>query len=557
MAQSEKRKPKSETSGVSGDLERGRACYATRQWADAFEAFSRADVAQPLGVEDLELLAWSAALSARDEALLSALERLYHIFLEANDPKRAVRPAFWLSLRLSALGEMGRAGGWLARAQRLVEEAEEGIERGYLLLPVAQHALGSGDYEGAVGGAAKAARIGEQCDEPDLVAFARNLQGQALIRQGRVQEGLGLLDEAMVSTTGGELSPIITGIIYCTVIATCQKIYALNRCREWTEALSRWCDSQPQLTTFTGSCLVHRAEVMQLGGEWQEAMTEARRAAERFEHAPHPEAVGDAYYQQAEIQRLRGELDAAEKSYQNASRFGRDPQPGLALLRLRQGSREAARKAIQRLLDSSADRLKRASLLPAFIEIMLAVGAVDEADKASQELEQIAEAYGTDVLRAMSAHARGAVGLARGDARAALAPLREAFDVWQQVGAPYIAARIRVLLARACSALGDGDSARLELDAARQVFERLGAAPDLAALDASRPEKSTEQRHGLTPRELEVLRLVASGKTNKAIANQLFLSERTIDRHVSNIFTKLDVSSRASATAFAYEHQLL
>jgi DNA-binding NarL/FixJ family response regulator len=267
--------------------------------------------------------------------------------------------------------------------------------------------------------------------------------------------------------------------------------------------------------------------------------------------------VGDAYYQQGEIHRLRGEFDAAEKSYQEANRFGREPQPGLAVLRLKQGNQEAATKTIRRLLGGSTDRLKRASFLPAFVEILLADGAIDEADQACQELQEIADTYGTDVLQAMSAHARGAVSLARGDAREALEPLRKAFQVWQHVGAPYIAARIRVLLARACTALGDQDGAQLELEAARQVFERLGASPDLAALDASRQDKSADQRHRLTPRELEVLRLVASGKTNKAIASELFLSERTIDRHVSNIFSKLNVSSRASATAFAYKHQLV
>jgi DNA-binding CsgD family transcriptional regulator/tetratricopeptide (TPR) repeat protein len=545
------------------DLERGRACYARREWDDAFSSLSRADRALPLACEDLERLSFSAALTGRDEQLLSGLERLYQAHVDAGRPAAAARQAFWLGFRLLSLGEGGRATGWLARAQRLVaREGRACVEEGYLLLPVAARQLGSGDYAAAHATAARATEIGERFAESDLAAFARSMEGRALMRQGLVEDGIALLDEAMVAVTSGELSPLVTGLVYCSVIAVCQQVCAFDRAREWTSALAAWCEEQPQLVTFAGTCLVHRAEILLLGGEWREAIEEARRACDRLPPTD-AETLADACYQQAEIHRLRGELEAAEGAYRQASQLGREPQPGLALLRLAQGRRDEAVSAIRRVLGTTAPTWRRARFLPACVEILLAVGDLDEARAACRQLEEIAEGFGTEVLGAMAAHARGAIGLAGGDAGGAIEPLRGAFRVWQKVGAPYIAARIRVLIGRACHALGDHDGGDLELDAARHIFTQLGAAPDLAALDEGAggpgppPAGGAPPGHGLSRRELQVLRLVASGTTNRTIAGELCLSERTVDRHVSNILTKLGVSSRAAATAFAYQHGLV
>jgi ATP/maltotriose-dependent transcriptional regulator MalT len=289
---------------------------------------------------------------------------------------------------------------------------------------------------------------------------------------------------------------------------------------------------------------------------------EARRAAERCVRPPEREAAGRAHYQEAEVHRLRGEFDEAEAAYRSASRFGVEPQPGLALLRLAQGDRDAAVSAIRRMIAATGDPLPRTRFLPAYVEIMLAAGDLDEARSASRELDDTAARFDTSVLRAIVGHARGAVELAAGNASAALDPARRAFQIWQQLGAPYLAARLRVLLAQACVALGDVEGARLELESAREVFEQLGARPDLVAVEAieaglTRDQARSTPQYGLTERELQVLRLVASGKTNKSIARELALSEKTVDRHVSNIFMKLDVPSRAAATAFAYEHRLI
>lgn len=563
---------RSDANVAAGDeiraLERGRACYERRAWAHAFEALSLADQSAPLQAVDLERFAWSAALSGRDEELLRLQERLYQTYLHDGDSVRAARAAFWLGLRLMAMREIGQASGWLGRAQRLVEQEDSDcVVRGYLLVPVVRRQMGAGEYEAAREGAASALEIGARFNDADLVAFARDLLGLILVKQGRIDEGLALLDEAMVAVTRGELSPMITGFVYCDTISCCQQIYAFDRAREWTRALADWCEAQPQLVTFTGSCLLHRSEIMQLGGAWGEAMQEAQRAVERFARARDPGITAEALYHQGEVHRLRGEFAAADEAYRGASQLGREPQPGLALLRLAQGRVDAALAASRRVMAATTDRLQRTRFLAAHIEILLAAGEIEEARSSCGELEQIAQTFETDVLGAMAAHARGAIHLSEGDARAAVEPLRHAFRVWQQVGAPYIAARIRVLLARACRALSDEEATCLELDAAREVFERLGAAPDVALVDSlvDSAEGDSEKANvpeskdvgGLTARELQVLRLVASGKTNKAIGQELCLSERTVHRHVSNIFTKIDVSTRAAATAYAYEHGLV
>jgi DNA-binding CsgD family transcriptional regulator len=541
------------------ELGRGREFYARRAWVDAYKSLSHADQATPLGAEDLNLLATSAYMLGRDDDYLSGLERAHRAYLDGGEAVRAVRCAFWVGVNLALRGEMARATGWFGRAQRLLEREERDcVERGYLLIPVLLRRVATDDWEAAADTAAAAAEIGERFGDPDLLALAVHEQGHALVRQGRVEEGLGLLDEAMVAATAGELSPIVTGLVYCSVIAYCQELYELRRAQEWTDALTRWCEQQPDMVAHTGRCLMHRAEIMELQGAWRDALEEARRAVERLaQGALNQVAAGHALYRQGEIHRLRGKLAAAEEAYREASRCGCEPQPGLALLRLAEGNDDAAAAAIRRVVGETTEQLKRAGLLPAYVEIMLALGDVEEAHSACRELEEISARYGSIVLGAMSAQARGAVALAQGDARAALVALRRAWQVWQELEAPHEVARVRVLLGLACRALGDDDTATLELEAARGVFAQLGAAPDLVRVDSLIRRAPPIDAHRLTPRELQVLRLVAAGKTNRAIAADLVLSERTVDRHVSNIFTKLGMSSRAAATAYAYEHRLV
>jgi tetratricopeptide (TPR) repeat protein len=357
--------PNARGADMVDELERGREYYRRRAWADAYQSLSLADQAAPLRGEDLELLAMAAYLIGRDDDYLRALERAHHARLDADERLRAVRCAFWLGLRLFFRGEEGRATGWLARAQRLLEHEEhECAEQGYLLLPVVEQQLAAGDCEAAYATAASAAAIGDRCGDADLIACARHDQGRIRIQQGQVEKGLALLDEVMVAVTARELSSVVTGLMYCSVIQACQEVYAFGRAREWTAALAQWCEEQPEMVAFTGVCRVHRAEIMQMRGAWQEAIEEAQRARERSEGVNQQTAAA-ALYQQAEVHRLRGEFAAAKEAYRSASQRGLEPQPGLALLRLAQGRTDAALAAIRRAVSATADRLQRTKLLPA------------------------------------------------------------------------------------------------------------------------------------------------------------------------------------------------
>ena len=533
------------------ELAQGRDAYAKRAWLNAYDSLAAAERRAALEAADVDLLATCAFMLGRDDESVAWLERAHQRYLENGETLRGVRCALWIGLNLASRGQVGPATGWLGRAQRLLENEGECPERGYLLLPAMFQHEAAGDFAAAAAAAEEAVRIGARFGDRDLFALAIHGQGQMLVKDGRVRDGLALLDEAMVAVTAEELSPIVTGLVYCGVILACQEIYEVRRAREWTRALSDWWALQPEMVAFTGRCLVHRAEILQLDGSWPDALAEVRRAGERFAATKNP-AAGLARYRLGELLRLQGEFAAAEEAYREASGFGWEPQPGLAQLRLAQGRAEAAVAAIRRAEAATSLAIERARLLPAFVEIMLAVGETESARRACAELQELAQDFDSAMLRALVAHAQGAVHLAEGDVQAALVELRNARETWQALEAPYEIARTRVLVGEACSALDDDESAALELEAARSTFERLGALPDLARIASP-----TNDPHGLSPRELEVLRLVASGKSNREIASVLVISEHTVARHLQNIFAKLGLSSRTAATAFAFEHDLV
>ena len=452
-------------------------------------------------------------------------------------------------------GETARAGGWLSRASRLLEGQPDCVEHGYLLVAAAYRSFHSNDPVAAHAMAARAAASGERFGDKDLMTLGLQGQGRALIRQGEITRGVALLDEAMIAVTAGEVSALNAGGVYCSVLEGCGEIFDLRRAQEWTSALESWCASQPDLVPYRGHCLVRRAEFLQLHGSWTQALEVAQQAIERSSRRASD--AGAAFYQVGEILRLRGRFGESEEAYRQAGECYRCPGPGAAQLRLAQGRVDAANTMIRQLAEEVRETGLRARLLPAYAEIVLAVEDIRAARAAADELAEIAARRDVPFLHAVSKAACGAVLLAEGKARDALADLRESWSLWLELQAPYEASRARFLVGLACRQLGDEENALQELVAARETFKRLGAPVDLSRVDAELPKGASQGAGLLTEREVQVLRLIASGTTNRGIAGKLKISEKTVARHVSNIFTKLDLSSRSAATAYAYDHNLV
>ena len=541
--------------GVVDELVQARVDYERGEWAAALDTWSGV---QPdaLGVEDLRSAALSAYLLGRVEDAVGYHQRAFRLCEDAGDRAGAVRCAFHIAMMLATSGEGALAGGWTTRAERLLDEADgDALERGYVTyLHMFRH-IGAGDWPAAAECAEQTVAAGRRYADADLLALGLCASGRITIYSGHVPEGLALLDEAMAGATAGEVSPEVFGNVYCTAIEGCQEIADFARVAEWTSALHRWCASLPGLVTFTGQCSVHRGQVMRVQGAWTEALEEFERAVDRYQQAHALDAAGLAESERGDVLRLRGEYDAADAAYQRAGEHGYDPQPGLALLWLARGAPDAAAGAVRRLLAEPSDPVHRCRLLPGAVDVLLGVGALDEARAAAGELDGVAAQVGCSAVQATAAYAAAAVEVAAGDAAGALPYLRKARQLWARVGSPYDGARVRLLTGRALAVLGDAGSARAEAEAALASFRTLGAMP--AAREAEALLSPAALPAGLTAREVEVLRLVAAGRSNAAIAAELVLSEKTVARHLSNIFTKLGVGSRTAAAAYAFEHDLV
>jgi DNA-binding CsgD family transcriptional regulator len=524
---------------------------AAHDWAKEYAELSAID--GDLEPEDLERGAVAAHVIGEDEQAVSLLDRAHRSYLEQGLPDKAARCVFWLIFHLRNAGQNARAAGWIARLRRLLDDDDPNGHLAYLgVLGEGVALMQAGSVSQALPMVERAAAGARVARDDDLFVLAGLARGRCLDAQGHRTQALEALDEIMVYVVADRVAPQVVGIAYCSVISLCMDRFDMQRAAEWTQALSRWCDAQSGLMPYRGECQVHRAEILQLHGSWTEATEEVVQVSQRLPAAGF--VAGAAHYRLAELYRLRGQFDLAERSYAAAASCGREVQPGLAHLRLAQGNPAAGLAGLDRALAESRNPARRSLLLAAKVEIALAADTIDAARTALAELEETAEVIQTPYMAALVAHASGQVRLAEDDPQAALPLLRRAWALWQQVDAPYEAARTRVQVSAACRALGDDDAARMELDAARTVFEQLGAQSDLASLA---PAEGAAPGHPLTARECEVLALVAQGHTNRGIATILFLSEKTVARHLSNIFTKINVNSRAAATGYAYEQGLL
>jgi ATP/maltotriose-dependent transcriptional regulator MalT len=532
---------------------RAREALVASAWSDAYEGFAAADPAE-LSARDLEGFADAAWWLTKLPESLELRHKAYGAYVAIGDDLGAATVAGRLAIEHFLREESSVGTGFLMRARRHAESIPEGVEAGYLAMLEALVARFSGDLDRAVALADQAIGMGRRYGDRDLVAMAIQAKGHALIAAGVVREGLALLDEAMAAVVGDEVGPYFTGVIYCEVISTCLELGDIGRAGEWSEAARVWCDNVVPGSPFPPICRVNRAELARLRGSWSEAEAEALRAIEEL-MAIDPAPAAMAFSQLGEIRRRVGDLAGAETAFERAGELGADPQPGLALLRLAQRKVEAARSALRLALSATQQRPIRVRLLGAQVEAALADGAVDEARAAADELEAIASSTDLPAFAAAAATAVGAVALAEGEASSAIGALRTAIAGWRELRLPYETAAARSLLGAALLAEGDRDAGGAELRAALTEFERLGAAPDAARIRAALGEPPTRPG-GLTAREIEVLRLVAAGKTNRDIAVELVISEHTVSRHLQNIFAKIGVSSRVAATAYVFEHGL-
>lgn len=541
-------------------LIRAREAYARRAWREAHAAYAEERAAGTLTFTDFENHGTTAHLIGDNELSREILAEGYREGIRRGEPTWAARMAFWIGHGLIFDGGMSQAAGWFARARQLLAGRDaDCAEAGFVRIPDGVGLMESGDPEAAVQVFREILALASTLGDPQLRAMATFGLGRATIRCGDIEGGMAVLDDVIVAVALGEMPPMVIGDAYCGVLEACHEVLDLRRAREWTGALTAWCEQQPDLVPYRGPCRVYRAEVLQFDGAWVEAFTEAQQACDWLRDPRAPEGPGEAFYRLGEIHRLRAEMAAAEECYRQASRAGRRPEPGNALLLLAQGKKEQAVSCIRRAIrEETGAAAPRAMLFDAALRIADAMGESQEARRLADEIQSVAGTRETAALRAIADRALGLAHMLEGEAEAAIGPLRRAWAGWQRLGVPYEAGYTRLLLGRAYEALGDGDAAAMEFDAARWVFTELGALHDLTQLDRLATAQSGELPTGpLTLREREVLALLAEGRTNKEIGVQLVISEHTVARHVQNMLSKLGVASRTALATYAVESGLI
>lgn len=534
-------------------LDAARAAFDAHEWADARRAFLEARTQRDLSARDMEALAESAWWEGEIEEALSAFEETYRLYLQGDAP--SPRPAALLALDISfswfLRGDEALGSGWMSRAHRLLDGMPECVEHGYLRSVEIDMAIGEGRYDDAIVVARSITAMAQRFGDETLGALANVGEGIALVKRGDVEVGLRVLDEAMLPVVAGRVRPTYAGSIYCQLMSVCNELSDLRRAQQWTDATARWCEGFSSAVMFLGVCRVHRAQLLSVRGEWDEAEAEIALVREQLA-SMNVVAVGLALYELGEVRRMRGDLTGAEEAYGEAHRFGRDPFPGLALVRCAQGRHREALDALARAEATATDELARTRLWHAIAEVAVVAGDVDTAVKCADAIDKATSTFGSSGLLAAADLTRGRVQLARGDVVGAVARLEQARQRWHDLDAPLRVAETRLLLADAHAARGDQAAADRERSAAEEIQRVLGVVtPERAAVGGG------HRRDGITPREAEVLALVAQGMRNREVAEVLVVSEKTVARHLANLYTKLGVSSRTAAAAYAHAQGLV
>jgi ATP/maltotriose-dependent transcriptional regulator MalT len=540
---------------VSDLLAAGRDSYTRRDWPGAYRAFSSIRQRRELDTDDLHALGDAAWWLGLIKETLIISEECYRRYLQEGRPLRAAMDALDAGFSWILRGESAIGSGWLSRARQLLADQPPCAEQAFLIWMDASEALAAGDLDAALVAARQVQEAGQQFASPSLTSLGLLSEGMVAIQRGQLKRGFGLLDEAMLPVLAGQVQPEWAGNIYCQMMAVCHDLADFNRARQWTTATQRWCEELSSAVMFLGICRMHRVQLLQLGGQWTRAEAEASVACTELAEM-NLEVVAEAHYQRAELLRLKDDLPAADREYRRAEELGRNPQPGLALLHLAQGQVDQAAADLRAALaEVPAATAPRARLLVTQAEIALAEGDLATAIQADRELAEIADRFPTPGFTAWSHHTSGTIALAQDHVQEALDRLQAALQAYGELEAPYHAARVRVLMADAFDRLGDAKAAAAERDSAVAVFAQLGARHELRLLVNRR--QPPYRAVGLTEREAEVLSQIAAGRTNKEVAATLVLSEKTVARHLANIYLKLGVTSRTAAASWAYRHGMV
>lgn len=507
-----------------------------------------------LSAAELDQLGESLFWLDRPDDSIAVLGRAFTAHVTDGDHAGAAMAAWQLFYDHALVGEMALANGWLERARREAGHAGDPTVAGFLAVAESDLAAGADALEDAVIHAERAVELGRTTGHADLTAMALQAKGRSLVACGRLDDGTSALDEAMIAVVNGELTPLFTGWVYCNALSTCHDLADLTRAIEWSDSAMRWCDALREGRLYPGICRLHVVELATLRGTWEHAAAMAQQACDELT-SHDPRYAGEAHYLIGELHRMAGDLDLGEEAFTRAHQLGRIPQPGLARVRLAQGRLDAAVNGLRLAMEPPpSSPLRHTELLAALTEAHLAAGDTDAAADSAAAMSDVVGGAASVYLDAEKRTTEAQVLLAHGDALAACRRAGEAVERFQGLGLPYDEARAREVRGAAAQMIDEVDTAQLDLTAARDTFQRLGTEPDQRRVAALLGEATASP---LSSRELEVLRLVARGGTNKAVASELVVSEHTVARHLSNIYTKLGVGSRSAATAWAYERSLI